>query len=125
LLARLALAGETGSVPAPLRAEVLHRLEGASSVASATARLEALELALVAARVWQEDAPIAHARRLGAELLTGRRLQGRWFPELLETDAQNLSALWGLGAVAHALLRLHAPHVPSLRLITSGRAVPR
>ena len=125
LLARLAMTGETGSAQAPLRAEVLHRLEGVASVASVAARLDALELALVAARVWKEDALIAHAQRLGAELLTGRRLQGRWFPELLEADTQNLSALWGLSAVAHAFLRLHAPHVPSPRLIPSVREVPR
>jgi type 2 lantibiotic biosynthesis protein LanM len=117
LLARLAVAGETGRASAPLRAEVLHRLEGASEAASVATRLDALELALMAARAWQEDAPAAHARRLGATLLTGRRLQGRWFPDLLEADTQNLSALWGLSAVAHAFLRLHAPHVPSLRLI--------
>ncbi len=121
LLARLAVAGETGRAHAPLRAEVLHRLEAAPAPASGAARLDALELALMAARVWQEDAPLAHAQRLGAALLTGRRLHGRWFPELLEADAQNLSALWGLSAVAHALLRLHAPHVPSLRLIASVR----
>jgi type 2 lantibiotic biosynthesis protein LanM len=125
LLARLAVAGETGRANAPLRAEVLHTLEGASAAASGATRLDALELALVAAQVWQEDVPTAHARRLGATLLTGRRLQGRWFPELLEADAQNLSALWGLSAVAHALLRLHAPQVPSLRLIASAREVPR
>ena len=57
------------------------------------------------------------ARREGRVLLASRRQWGRWFPERLEAEAQDLSALGGLGAVAHALLRLDTPDIGSLRLV--------
>jgi type 2 lantibiotic biosynthesis protein LanM len=110
LLARLALGEEPG-----LQARLIRHLEDAPD--SATARLEGLELALVAAGTgepgWRE-----HAERLGRGMVAEHRARGHWFPDRLSADAHEPSALWGLCAVAHAFLRLHQPgRWPSLRLI--------
>lgn len=112
LLARLAL-GEGDA----LRERLRHALEEAAS-GPASERLDGLELALVAASRTGEPLWREHAERLGRRLLAEHRAQGRWFPDRLAADAHEPSALWGLGAVAYALLRLHAPgHGPSLRLL--------
>lgn len=103
-----------------LRARLLHELQEAAS-GPASARLDALELALVAASSTGEPLWREHAERLGRSLLAEHRATGRWFPDRLAADAQEPSALWGLGAVAHALLRLHSPgRWPSLRLLEAG-----
>lgn len=110
LLARLALGEEPG-----LQARLIRHVEDAPD--TATARLEGLELALVAADTgepgWRE-----HAERLGRRVLAEHRTRGHWFPDRLAADAHTPSAMWGLCAVAHAFLRLHQPgRWPSLRLI--------
>ena len=105
LLARLAL-GEDAGLPARL----LRRRE--ETPGSASERLEALEVALLEPR-WRR-----HAERLGREWVAERHTRGHWFPDRLEADEHDLSAIWGVGAVAHALLRLHQPgRWPSLRLL--------
>ena len=60
----------------------------------------------------------SYAQHRGARLLATRHLHGRWFPERWEADAQNLSALWGLSAVAYSFLRLRDARLPSLRRVS-------
>jgi hypothetical protein len=61
-----------------------------------------------------------------AHLLVARKARtGTWFPEAVAPDRYRLSALWGLGAVCHAFVRLAAPSpVPSIRLIPRCRSAP-
>lgn len=56
----------------------------------------------------------------GRVLLAERRTWRRWFSERLSSDRHELSAVWGVPAVAHAFLRLHAPaRWSSLRTVSS------
>ena len=81
------------------------------------AALEEIEVGLGA------DGSSAEAGQMLAER-AGRLLAERkartvaWFPESVAPDRYRLSALWGLGAVCHAFVRLAAPTPPpSIRLI--------
>jgi type 2 lantibiotic biosynthesis protein LanM len=72
-------------------------------------RLERLDVALTAARTLASPELGRAATRLGRAMVAERRAEGRWFPDRSAASCHDLSALWGLGAVAHALLRLHEP----------------
>ncbi|OJH35109.1 hypothetical protein BON30_39235 [Cystobacter ferrugineus] len=124
LLTRLAVAREQARPGDSLRPRVLRALEEARAASSVAVQLDAIELALDAARTWEDAALTTRARRFGAALLARRRLRGRWFPERLEADAHNLSAIWGLSAVAHAFLRLHEPRLSSPRLLAPVDEAP-
>ncbi|WNG13945.1 DUF4135 domain-containing protein [Cystobacter fuscus] len=117
LLTRLAMVREQERPDGSLRPRVLRALEEARAASAVAVQLDAIELALDAAQTWEDAALTSCARRFGAALLARRRLRGRWFPERLEADAHQLSAIWGLSAVAHAFLRLHEPRVSSPRLL--------
>lgn len=72
-------------------------------------RLERLDVALTAARTLASPELHRAATQLGRAMVAERRAEGRWFPDRSAANCHDLSALWGLGAVAHALLRLHDP----------------
>lgn len=72
-------------------------------------RLERLDVALAAARTLASPELGRAAAQLGRAMVAERRAEGRWFPDRSAANCHDLSALWGLGAVAHALLRLHDP----------------
>ena len=84
------------------------------------AALEEIEVGLGA------DGPSAEAGQMLAEragrLLAERKARtAAWFPESVAPDRYRLSALWGLGAVCHAFVRLAAPTPPpSIRLIMAA-----
>jgi hypothetical protein len=108
LLARLELAREPREREL-IRSEVVRYLELPAE--GDLSRLERLDVALEAAL---DD----HAVRLGLDILQARRQSGRWFPDQWAADRHQLSALWGLPALAHAFLRLSLPgRFSSLRLV--------
>ncbi|GAB4199640.1 MAG: hypothetical protein OHK0022_20020 [Roseiflexaceae bacterium] len=107
LLARLALADNTqrDTLLAHAKAALPHE----PSRLGSTALLGALQLALGAQR-WGGGEHFRHAAEQYARILLARRHHtGSCFPDDHAADRQRLSALHGLGAVAHALLALHAP----------------
>lgn len=82
-----------------------------------TALLDAAEVALAWHRRGGEDAALARASDLASRLAAHRRREGRWFADRLAPDRYMLSAVAGVGAVAHLFLALHAPgEVRSIRL---------
>ncbi|MEO8621104.1 MAG: type 2 lanthipeptide synthetase LanM [bacterium] len=71
--------------------------------------LERGELALAAHAVANGSGYLAIAEDAGERLCALKARTGRWLPECLLADRYNLSAVVGLGAVAHFLLQLAAP----------------
>jgi hypothetical protein len=116
-----------------------------SMAANETEQTPALAAALSQANDWLRDArrmPGAHAARECAEvalaafqagggaayrelaceraeaLLAGYEATGSWFPDSLAADRHHLSAITGVGGLAHLFARLHAPHrLPSIRTV--------
>nr|HRC76643.1 hypothetical protein [Kouleothrix sp.] len=85
---------------------------------SSRALLDGLEVASAAYRASQERRYAHVAQALGQALWQRRQAHGSWFPETFAADRHNLSAIWGVGAVAHALLRLEHPRqIQSIRLV--------
>lgn len=68
--------------------------------------LHGLELALEASGTSDDPELRSHALKVAGELQARHRATGSWFPDRLAADRHNLSAVTGLGAVAHALVRL-------------------
>lgn len=80
--------------------------------------LAAAEIAITAYQVSRRSRFYDTACELANRLIARRRLRGTWFPASLAADRYNLSAMSGISAVAHLMLKLHAPdHVASLRLM--------
>lgn len=127
LLVQLDLTGAAAPTREVLRARALHLLEAHAAGRSTSTEelLDLLDVALVAAEVLG-DAPFhEHSRRLGRTLRSRFLRHGRWFPDSLAADRHQLSALWGLPAIAQAFLRLHAPgRTASIRLLRGG-TLPR
>jgi lantibiotic modifying enzyme len=116
LLARVELAAHAVGSREPVLAAVRSFL--ARSAHDGVERLEQLEVALTAAESLSDEESRVRAVQLGQSFLHDRVHSGRWFPERLAADHHQLSALWGLPALARAFLRLHAPsRFPSLNLI--------
>ncbi|MET0406573.1 MAG: type 2 lanthipeptide synthetase LanM, partial [Cystobacter sp.] len=106
-----------------LRARVRDVLDAPVGRRSTAELLELLEVALVASKAFEDRSFLEHAQRLAGTLRARARSRKRWVPEGLAADRHQLSALWGLPAIAHGFLRLHAPgRVASLRLL---EGVPR
>jgi hypothetical protein len=78
--------------------------------------LDELDLALTAYDATREASFLVAARARADALLERRGRRGLWFPETRVAERHNLSAVSGLGALAHAFLRLEAPgEIRSLR----------
>jgi type 2 lantibiotic biosynthesis protein LanM len=108
-LARLAIARPC---PSTGRASVDAARAFASGAVSSDATPELLEAAEVALAVYTTggDADdLERAREIGGWIVARRRTYGSWFPDRLAPDRLNLSAVSGLGALAHLFTRLHAP----------------
>jgi lantibiotic modifying enzyme len=81
--------------------------------------LEHLEVAITAFQVTQDERFYDAAAMFGGELVARHAQTDSWFPDILLADRHHLSAIHGLGAIAHAFLRLHRPQqVASLRLLS-------
>ena len=114
----LARAGER--VPVPADGHLLWRLGIDPAAPAAAARalatsgsdlLDELELALTAHGATGDAAFAAAAHGRAAALIERRRSTGLWFPATRVAERFNLSAVTGLPAIAHALLRLEAPQI--------------
>src|SRR5205085_9427611 len=82
------------------------------------ALLDSLEVALAAADLSGDPGYRDRAELLGQRLLSVRRRTGSWFPRSFVADRHELSAIWGVGAIARAFARLHDPgRVGSLRVL--------
>jgi type 2 lantibiotic biosynthesis protein LanM len=101
-------------------ARAAHRFVRAMDHAATTGEiLETAEVAITAYQYTDEPAFADAAAGLGRRMLGIRRSSGRWFPELLSADRFRLSALTGIGAIAHLFLRVEDPLcVASLRLLS-------
>jgi hypothetical protein len=84
----------------------------------AAGALEAAEVAVTAFQVHGLERHRAAARTLAGSLLARRPAAGSWFPERWAADRYHLSAISGLAAVLHLLLKVHVPErVGSIRLL--------
>ncbi len=114
-------------VPAPSSGNLAWRLEldpgggaGAEAARVLTAGggepLDELDLALAALRATGDEAFLSAARERALALRERRARTGHWFPGTRVAERHNLSAVTGLGAVAHALLAVSSPRdVTSIR----------
>jgi hypothetical protein len=79
--------------------------------------LEGGELAITAYQIAGRDADLVVAKECATRLVRLHDAHGRWFADSLADDRHLLSAVCGMGALAHLFARLHAPaKVRSLRL---------
>lgn len=80
--------------------------------------LYGLELVLEGERTLDGNWLRPHALTITGELQSRHRETGSWFPDRLAADRHCLSAITGLGALAHTLVRLDsAGRIRSLRLL--------
>jgi class II lanthipeptide synthase len=85
------------------------------------ALVEAVDVAVTAWQVSGASRDLVAARASARALIDRNRRTGQWFPDLLAADRHNLSVVTGVGAVAHALMRVHAPEqVASVRLLEAS-----
>jgi type 2 lantibiotic biosynthesis protein LanM len=81
---------------------------------------QALDLAEVALTgAWASGSADLHAQAAGlaGRLVATHEASGSWFPERLVADRHNLSAVWGVAAIAHLMVRLHDPSISPLRVL--------
>ncbi len=118
LLGRLALALAGANDPT-LQAELDAHLAGdAAEQLTSAGLLERVELALAALALTGEPRYRGLAEAAGRALWQRRETHATWFPESFAADRHNLSAINGVGAVAHTFLRLQDPAATrSLRLL--------
>lgn len=121
LLAHVAMPAPTVDEAQAINSLLAHHLDGvlAGDVAETptAALLDSLDLAVTAYQAncgprFRRDAAL-----LAGELVQRRKRSGKWFPDYLAADRHNLSAVSGVAAIAHALLRLDDVTIPSLRLL--------
>ncbi len=118
LLARLGLIADGATSDSAALAGADRYLQADVAGHSSRALLDGLEVASAAYRASQERRYAHVAQALGQALWQRRQAHGSWFPETFAADRHNLSAIWGVGAVAHALLRLEHPRqIQSIRLV--------
>jgi hypothetical protein len=98
-------------------AAAAHAMAEAPGSWTSLAALGEIEAGLAATGLAAEAGALL-AGRAGRLLVTRKARTAAWFPEALAPDRYRLSALWGLGAVCHAFVRLAARSpVPSIRLV--------
>lgn len=120
LLVRLELTRVRGTREPSLREELLRLLRAPSGHYGSAGRLDALEVALTAATLLEDEEFLVYARRWAEALLSEYRRHGKWFPDSLAADRHRCSAIWGVAAIAHGFLRLDARgRLPSLRLLAT------
>jgi len=92
-----------------LAGEVEAYLAAARASSSSAALVSGMELAASAASSLRRPDLLEIGREM-AQLLAERRTASvRWFPESIAADRHRLSAISGLGAIAHAFIRLALP----------------
>jgi type 2 lantibiotic biosynthesis protein LanM len=116
LLARLRAREWSGDTH--VGALVRRHLAALDRASSSLDLLDGLELALEAAWAFDDRRLRSHALSIAGELQNRHRESGSWFPDRLAADRHCLSAITGLGALAHALIRLDSARpTRSLRLL--------
>ena len=116
LLVRLRASGWSGDTQ--VGTLVRRHLEALDRASPSLDLLDGLELALEGTRALESSRFRSHALAIAGELQSRQRETGSWFPDRLAADRHRLSAITGLAALAHALVRLDSVGpARSLRLL--------
>ncbi len=111
--------GAGAGEPEPATRAVRAFMGALGRVPTAREQLEAAELAMTAYQFTGDSTLAAAAAAFARRLMAGHGATRRWFPESLAADRYHLSAVTGVGALAHLFLKLEDPaRVPSLRLLS-------
>ena len=119
LLTRLAIARYVAdAAPHALRDARAFVRDAAAAPTTARRQLEAAEVAITAYQFARHGDDLGRGRELAGALAARDGAFGVARACTLAPDRYDLSAVWGVGAIAHLFAKLHAPHdVASLRLI--------
>jgi type 2 lantibiotic biosynthesis protein LanM len=116
LLVRLRARGWSGDTQ--VGTLVQSHLEALDRASPSLDLMDGLELALEGMRALDDSRFRSHALRITVELQRRHRETNSWFPDRLAADRHCLSAITGIGALAHTLVRLDAAgRTRSLRLL--------
>lgn len=73
--------------------------------------LENADLALCMFDLFSNSWYMKRAKLYAAEIVRRHKVSGKWFGDVWGADAQNLSVVFGIGALSHLFLRIHKPGI--------------